>query len=595
MKQFTPVNCHLKWSIISRNNSWFLLAFLLSFFTVESWGNEHDYYLYSALDKYSNSTDSLTCKDTTVIVITDGDCSMVEVDMILENGPSGSNDNLIFDIDLYDGDQVCCDAVDLVLNVIVEDTITGDYCTGKIYTTDAVAPSCESVTDYTILCSESLPSVDDSSHFGYPQFSDNCSIDNVILTSQVNSGDICDDGVTITRVWTAIDNQGNSSSSDCVQVILVEREQPIFPVSVNFACSQYTTGDMTPDITGWPTGIEVGCFFWTSYSDVLFLGCDDSEIIHRTWTILDMCTNAVFTDTQFIDLSDSDGPSIDAVPMTLSANIDQCFFTGFIEAPVILEECSGLESVEMFIEGVTEVSYEYDDLGIIIGLNVDGNGIEVGTHTLSIIATDECGNTSTKEVDLTIVDNIAPTMVCLENPSIALTEVNGSAQAIINVEDIVLEAIDCSDDLTFSFSEDMSLTELAFDCQDLGNVEIVAWVTDESNLTGNCNVTLTVEDPDNLCDFTSANELKVSNSTVLYQNAPNPVSGSTTIGFELPEASTVQLTIVDINGVVVEQISGAFGEGYNSVFIERIDRRGVLFYTLETNNFTATRKMVIKD
>ena len=595
MKQFTPVNCHLKWSIISRNNSWFLLAFLLSFFTVESWGNEHDYYLYSALDKYSNSTDSLTCKDTTVIVITDGDCSMVEVDMILENGPSGSNDNLIFDIDLYDGDQVCCDAVDLVLNVIVEDTITGDYCTGKIYTTDAVAPSCESVTDYTILCSESLPSVDDSSHFGYPQFSDNCSIDNVILTSQVNSGDICDDGVTITRVWTAIDNQGNSSSSDCVQVILVEREQPIFPESVNFACSQYTTGDMTPDITGWPTGIEVGCFFWASYSDVLFLGCDDSEIIHRTWTILDMCTNAVFTDTQFIDLSDSDGPSIDAVPMTLSANIDQCFFTGFIEAPVILEECSGLESVEMFIEGVTEVSYEYDDLGIIIGLNVDGNGIEVGTHTLSIIATDECGNTSTKEVDLTIVDNIAPTMVCLENPSIALTEVNGSAQAIINVEDIVLEAIDCSDDLTFSFSEDMSLTELAFDCQDLGEVEIEGWVTDESNLTGNCNVTLTVEDPDNLCDFTSANELKVSNSTVLYQNAPNPVSGSTTIGFELSVPSHVQLTIVDVNGSLVKQISGVFKEGYNSVLFEDFDTKGLLLYTLETDHFTASKKMIIID
>ena len=595
MKQIIPLNRCLQWNRNFANNSWFLLALLLSFFTVESWGNERDYYFDIALGEYSNPADILSCKDTAVIVITDGDCSMVEADMIIDESPMGSNENFNVIVE-YFGNQVCCDAVNMVLDVVVEDTITGDYCTGKIYTTDAVAPSCESVTDYSILCGGDLPSADDSTHIGYPQFNDNCGIDNIFLSLETVIGGICSNDLTILREWSALDVNGNYASSTCNQFITIDREQPIFPESVNYACLQYTIDDMTPDFTGWPTGVEMPCMFSFTYSDVILTGCPmfQGQIV-RTWTILDMCTSEVFTDIQLIDLTDSEGPSIDAVPMTLSANTDQCFFTGFIEAPVILEECSGLESVEMFIEGVTEVSYEYDDLGIIIGINVEGNGIEVGTHTLSIVATDECGNTSTEEIDLAVVDNIAPTMVCLENPSIALTEVNGSAQAIISVEDIVLEAIDCSDDLTFSFSEDMSLTELAFDCQDLGNMEIVAWVTDESNLTGSCNVTLTVVDPDNLCDFTSANELKVFNNTVLYQNAPNPVSGSTTIGFELPEASTVQLTIVDINGLVVKQISGAFGEGYNSVFIECIDRRGVLFYTLKTNNFTATKKMVIKD
>ena len=141
----------------------------------------------------------------------------------------------------------------------------------------------------------------------------------------------------------------------------------------------------------------------------------------------------------------------------------------------------------------------------------------------------------------------------------------------------------------------MSVTDLFFDCEDLGDEEIVAWVTDESNLTGNCNVTLTVEDPDNLCDFTSAKELEVLANNTLYQNVPNPVSGSTSIGFELSKATNAKLSIVDINGVLIKQISGVFDEGYNSVLIEDLHTKGLLFYTLETKTFTATKKMIIID
>lgn len=599
MKQFTPFNWSLNqfsycfpWNCNFKCKSWTYSVILLSFFTVEAWGNEHDYFFDIAIDEYSNPVENLSCKDTIVVVITDGDCSMVEIDMILENSPIGSNENLIFDIELY-GDQVCCDAVDLVLDVIVEDTITGDNCMGKVYTTDAVAPTCESVADYTILCGEALPSVDDSSHPEYPQFSDNCGIDNVFLTSQISSGDICNDGLSIIRVWAATDNQGNLSSSDCVQEIFVEREEPVFPESLNFSCSQYTAEDMTPDITGWPTGLEVGCFLTAHYSDVMFLGCDGAELIHRTWSILDMCTNSIITDSQLIDLSDEDAPSIDTAPMTLATAPDQCFFTGFIEAPEVSDECSGLESVEMYIVGVTDLSYVYDNSGFIIGINVEGDGMEVGTHILSITATDQCGNMRMKEVELTVEDNIAPTMVCAENISIVLTELNGSVQSVINIGDIVIEAVDCSSDLVFSFSEDMTVTELAFTCQDLGDQGIEAWVSDASELSATCNVTLSVEDPNNLCDLTSAKELEVLANNTLYQNVPNPVSGSTSIGFELSETTSAKLSIVDINGVLIKQISGVFDEGYNSLLIEDLHAKGLLFYTLETKTFTATKKMLV--
>ncbi|MEZ4982953.1 MAG: hypothetical protein R2769_15490 [Saprospiraceae bacterium] len=40
----------------------------------------------------------------------------------------------------------------------------------------------------------------------------------------------------------------------------------------------------------------------------------------------------------------------------------------------------------------------------------------------------------------------------------------------------------------------------------------------------------------------------------LYQNVPNPFKGETTIGFNLPEASTVTLSISDATGKVIRVV-----------------------------------------
>lgn len=119
------------------------------------------------------------------------------------------------------------------------------------------------------------------------------------------------------------------------------------------------------------------------------------------------------------------------------------------------------------------------------------------------------------------------------------------------------------------------------------------WSNMARHLSATCNVTLSVEDPNNLCDLTSAKELEVFANNTLYQNVPNPVSGSTSIGFELSEATSAKLSIVDINGVLIKQISGVFDEGYNSLLIEDLHVKGLLFYTLETKTFTATKKMIV--
>jgi hypothetical protein len=96
-------------------------------------------------------------------------------------------------------------------------------------------------------------------------------------------------------------------------------------------------------------------------------------------------------------------------------------------------------------------------------------------------------------------------------------------------------------------------------------------------------------------------ELNFSGSTSqavnfrLYQNHPNPFNENTIIGFDLPDESEVIITIYDVTGKVVAlyQVDGR--RGYNSleVMSKDLTSTGVLYYQLDTQGYTATKKMVV--
>jgi hypothetical protein len=77
----------------------------------------------------------------------------------------------------------------------------------------------------------------------------------------------------------------------------------------------------------------------------------------------------------------------------------------------------------------------------------------------------------------------------------------------------------------------------------------------------------------------------------LYQNTPNPFVGETQIGFSLPNASDVTITINDVTGRTLKVIRGEFAKGYNTVNVNNLPS-GVMYYTLESGDFTATLKMI---
>lgn len=91
------------------------------------------------------------------------------------------------------------------------------------------------------------------------------------------------------------------------------------------------------------------------------------------------------------------------------------------------------------------------------------------------------------------------------------------------------------------------------------------------------------------------NVISIDDAFELYQNIPNPVSNETIIGFNLPEAGKASLKIMDVSGRVIKAIQGNYLSGYNQITLDRSDlgAAGVLYYQLDANENSASKKMII--
>ncbi|MCC7245580.1 MAG: T9SS type A sorting domain-containing protein, partial [Saprospiraceae bacterium] len=59
-------------------------------------------------------------------------------------------------------------------------------------------------------------------------------------------------------------------------------------------------------------------------------------------------------------------------------------------------------------------------------------------------------------------------------------------------------------------------------------------------------------------------------------------------------ATTATLRVFDASGRVVWEQSGAYAKGQNSIWVDRaaVGNSGILYYTLETETDSATKKMI---
>lgn len=81
----------------------------------------------------------------------------------------------------------------------------------------------------------------------------------------------------------------------------------------------------------------------------------------------------------------------------------------------------------------------------------------------------------------------------------------------------------------------------------------------------------------------------------LHQNYPNPFNPETQIAFDLMESQFVKLKVLNLLGQEVATVaSGEFSAGRHTVNFNGADlTSGVYLYTLTTDNFSATKKLVL--
>lgn len=96
----------------------------------------------------------------------------------------------------------------------------------------------------------------------------------------------------------------------------------------------------------------------------------------------------------------------------------------------------------------------------------------------------------------------------------------------------------------------------------------------------------------------SEQDMLVLRNFELYQNEPNPFKNNTFIGFELPAESRVVLSVFDVQGRVLFQATDDFVAGKQGFSLDRsqlANASGLLYYQIETNFGTITKKMVLLD
>ena len=83
----------------------------------------------------------------------------------------------------------------------------------------------------------------------------------------------------------------------------------------------------------------------------------------------------------------------------------------------------------------------------------------------------------------------------------------------------------------------------------------------------------------------------------LAQNQPNPFRENTQIQFTLKEAGKATLTVYDVENKTIAKITDIYDKGTHVVELtkQQLGTSGVLYYQLESGDFTATKKMILNE
>lgn len=218
-----------------------------------------------------------------------------------------------------------------------------------------------------------------------PQVTNHCCTGLNIVYSDQSSPGLCGNNYTIARTFTATDNCANSATFT-QYIAIIDQTAPVWdtelPGDITSECSA-TGVDDPPVLTATDNCSDVNVEYTETIMETI---CPGSYIITRTWTASDECGNAS-THVQTISVGDNTGPDlIGDLPGDIMVSCDNIPIAPIIS---VTDACGSAEIVYSELTNAGSCGSEYQLIR-------------------TWFATDECGNTSSHQQTISVIDDSAP-------------------------------------------------------------------------------------------------------------------------------------------------------------------------------------------
>ena len=374
-------------------------------------------------------------------------------------------------------DTFRCEDVGQTFDVVMTVTDTsGNFagCSSQVTIQDFVGSGVFNCpNDTAIACGTSIsPDL-----LGFPSVIDVCTDENTLSFADDTISAVGNACITIQRTWTSRDTFGNPTN--CIQLISIL--DTIMP-SLATTFADVTVSCVGDAATADSIMVTDNCAptYFAVAKDTAF--CNNDVLTYtRIWEATDGCN--IVADTQIITINDNIAPTI-TVPSDTFTFRTSDFIPDSCGVPVVLD----------FAQFVTDCN---ETLGLTVRHSDPANDttsilsryFEVGLHTITITASDLCGNMSTRNVILNIEDTSTPTVVCVENLVVSLGTGGTGALSVNNVLAVNGFIDNCGGIGTV---DTVFLSQSVFDCSDLGLNLVTLTAIDSAGNAGTCTVNVDV-------------------------------------------------------------------------------------------------------
>lgn len=245
-----------------------------------------------------------------------------------------------------------------------------------------------------------------------------------------------------------------------------------------------------------------------SYKDQVFYfeGGVCTKIL-RTWTVIDWCKynphyphyGGKWERVQIIKLKDTTKPQFEnCVDVTVNGEEEDCKGR-FKHNPHVWDNCTPANKlkyeykIDIYANGSIDI--------IRTGRTTIDEVLPSGKHKVLWFVDDNCGNTNSCSFFVTVEDKKPPTPICFAQLSTVVMPSSG--MVTIWAKDFDASSFDnCTKahQLRYSFSPNVHEGSRTFTCDDLGLNALRIYVTDLAGNQAFCNVFLTIDDNESVCE-----------------------------------------------------------------------------------------------